>query len=81
VHTGIAYAMYFGAIGGLRAQTAAILSYIDPVVAIVLSMVILGETMDVWSWVGAVMILGGAFISEMPERKQRHCEESKETAE
>ena len=34
VHTGIAYALYFGSLMHLKAQTAAILSYIDPVVAV-----------------------------------------------
>ena len=35
VHTGIAYALYFGSMGGLRAQTIALFSYIDPVVALI----------------------------------------------
>ncbi|MDO5089701.1 MAG: DMT family transporter, partial [Leptotrichiaceae bacterium] len=37
VHTGITYAMYFSTIKTLKAQTVAIFSYIDPVVAIFLS--------------------------------------------
>ena len=43
VHTGISYAIYFGSIGKLPAQTAAIFSYVDPVSAIILSAVFLDE--------------------------------------
>lgn len=64
VHTGIAYWLYFGSIGGLNAHSVALLSYIDPVLAIVLSMVVLREPMGIPAAVGAVLILGAAYISE-----------------
>lgn len=69
VHTGLAYALYFGAMGSLKAQTVAILSYLDPVLAIILSALILHQHMDVWQTVGSVMVLGSALISELPQRK------------
>ena len=65
VHTGIAYAMYFGSVDGLRAQTVAILSYMDPITALVLSALVLGEKMTVYGIIGAVMIIGAAIVSEM----------------
>lgn len=65
VHTGVAYALYFGSLMELNAQTAAILSYIDPVVAILLSALLLGEQMNALSCVGAVMVLGAAIVSEL----------------
>lgn len=65
VHTGIAYALYFGAIGKLKTQTVALFSYLDPVVAIVLSAVVLHESMSVLSIVGAVCILGSLVVGEM----------------
>lgn len=71
VHTGVAYWLYFGSMGILRAQSVALLSYIDPVVAIVLSALLLGERMSVLSAVGAVLVLGAAVCSELPE-KRRH---------
>ena len=71
VHTGFAYALYFGALGSLPMQTAAILSYIDPVVAILLSALLLREPMSVWGVIGAVLILGSALVSELPERKKK----------
>lgn len=64
VHTGIAYALYFGSIRGLKAQSIAVLSYIDPVSALILSSLILGERMTVQGIVGAVLIIGAAFICE-----------------
>ena len=64
VHTGIAYALYFGSIGSLPAQTTAIFSYIDPVFAIILSALLLDEKMTVFGIIGAVLILGSAILSE-----------------
>ena len=68
VHTGIAYALYFGGIQDVNAQTAAILSYLDPVLSILLSSLILREKLDVYSIIGAVLILGSALYSELPAR-------------
>lgn len=64
VHTGIAYWLYFGSMEHLHSHTVALLSYLDPILAIVLSMVFLREPMSPAAAVGAVMILGAAYISE-----------------
>lgn len=69
VHTGIAYALYFGSMNGLKAQTVALFSYIDPIVAIILSAMFLKEPMTVYSIIGAVLVLGATMISELPEKK------------
>lgn len=69
VHTGFAYAMYFGSVGSLKGQTVAIYSYIDPVVAIILSAVLLREGMSLWSTIGAVLVLGSTLVSELSGRK------------
>ena len=69
LHTGIAYALYFDAISKLPAQTAAIFSYIDPIVAIVLSAILLKEPLTMHSVIGAILILGATFISELPDKK------------
>ncbi len=69
VHTGITYALYFGSMEYLPAQTTAIYSYIDPVVAIILSAVLLKESFGWAQTVGTVCILGAAFLSELPYRK------------
>jgi len=65
IHTGIAYALYFGSISKLPAQTAALLSYIDPIIAILLSALFLQEPMTAYSILGAVLILGAAVVSEL----------------
>ena len=70
VHTGINYAIYFNAMKDLKAQTSAILSYIDPVVAIVLSALILKEALTLGNVLGAILILGSALVSELPEKKK-----------
>ena len=64
VHTGIAYWLYFGSIGALKAQTVALYSYLDPILAIFLSMVILKEPMTPIAAIGAVLVLSSAFLSE-----------------
>ena len=69
VHTGIAYVMYFGSIQDLKAQTVAIFSYIDPILAVLLSAFLLKESMDLLSVIGAVLILGSTFVSEMLDNK------------
>lgn len=69
VHTGIAYALYFGSMNGLKAQTVALFSYIDPIVAIILSAMFLKEPMTIYSGIGAVLVLGATMISEISEKK------------
>ena len=64
IHTGIAYALYFGSIRLLPAQTAALYSYIDPILAIFLSALFLREPLSLAGILGAVMILGAAIVSE-----------------
>ncbi len=67
VHTGIAYALYFGSMGGLKAQTVALYSYIDPVTAIILSLIIFQEKMTLFGILGAVLILGSTLASDLME--------------
>lgn len=69
VHTGIAYLLYFSSLQGLKGQTIAVLSYIDPVFAIIISAVILKEQLGFLQIIGGVLILGSSFISEFLNRK------------
>ena len=68
VHTGIAYVLYFGSMDGLQVQTVAILSYIDPVSALLFSAFMLREPLSALNVVGAVMIIGSAIVSELRKR-------------
>ena len=63
--TALTYTMYFSAIPGLRAQTAALGSYIDPVVAVLISALFLHEPMTAAEWLGAVLILGATAVSTL----------------
>lgn len=68
LHTGISYTLYFGSMKYLEAQTIAIFSFIDPIVAILLSALFLKEPLGIAEIVGAIMVLGAAFISELSEK-------------
>lgn len=65
VHTGVTYCMYFSSLKELPGQKAAILSYIDPLVAVLISVTILGETMTLWQIVGGILILGFTLWNEI----------------
>ena len=57
VHTGIAYVLYFTSVADLPGQQIAILSYIDPLVAILISVFLLSEPMTALQIVGGILIL------------------------
>ncbi|MBQ8894535.1 MAG: DMT family transporter [Clostridia bacterium] len=65
VYTGFAYWLYFDGLGQLPGQSAAILSYIDPVAALLLSAAVLGERMSLWQLLGAALILGALLLNEI----------------
>lgn len=65
VHTGVTYCMYFSSLKELPGQKAAILSYIDPLVAVFISATILGETMTFWQLIGGIIILGFTLWNEI----------------
>ena len=71
VHTGIAYALYFGSINGLRTQTVAIFSYVDPVTALFLSFFFLNEKVAVYGLIGAFLMIGSAVLSVTGEQKKK----------
>lgn len=65
LHTGITYALFFGSMANLPAQTVAILSYIDPIVAVLLSTFVLREELSPLAALGIVMVIGSAIFSEL----------------
>ena len=65
VHTGITYCLYFSALKDLKGQEAAILSYIDPLIAVVVSVAILGEPITFLQLLGGVLILGFTLWNEI----------------
>jgi len=69
VHTGLAYFLYFGAMDHVSGQSAALISYVDPVVAVLISVFLLREPMNAAEMIGAVLVIGAAFCSEMPGKR------------
>ena len=70
VHTGITYTMYFSSLKDLPGQKVAILSYIDPLVAIAISVLVLGEAMTVTQMIGGALILGFTLWNELTPTKE-----------
>lgn len=68
VHTGVAYMLYFGSVKKVKAQTAALFSYIDPVLAVILSAVLLKEGINALTIIGAVLILGASAVCEFEKQ-------------
>ena len=69
VHTGITYCMYFSALKDLPGHKVAILSYIDPLVAVLVSVIWLCEKMTLAQIIGGLLILGFTLFCELPSKK------------
>lgn len=69
IHTGIAYLLYFSSIKEMKGQSIAILSYLEPIVAIITSFLFLGESMNSIQALGGVLILSTAYMSERSSSK------------
>ncbi|AHM58146.1 putative transporter YxxF (plasmid) [Peptoclostridium acidaminophilum DSM 3953] len=65
LHTGIAYANYFSAIRDIDGQSIAVLSYIDPISAVVLASMVFGEVMTLQQILGGLLILGSTLFSQL----------------
>ncbi len=70
IHSGAAYCLYFSALKALPGQESALLSYIDPLVAVLLSMTVLAEPVKAVQLVGGAMILAFTLANELaPPRR------------
>ena len=70
VHTGVTYCLYFSSLKELPGQQAAILSYIDPLVAVLVSALILHETpLTPLQCVGGALLLGATLWNELSPKK------------
>ena len=68
VHTGLTYCMYFSAIWTLPGQESSLLSYIDPIVSVLVSVLLLGEPLAPVQIVGIVLFLGFAIVNELTHK-------------
>lgn len=71
VNTGLGCYLYFSSFEGLRAQTVAILGYLEPLSAVVCALVFLGEPMSSFEMVGGALIIGGAVAGSIPNSSAR----------
>lgn len=69
VNTGLAYYLYFSSLQKLPGQTVALVCYIDPLTALLVSVAFLGEKLLGVQIAGAVLILGGACLGELKFKK------------
>ncbi|ASS70013.1 DMT family transporter [Bacillus atrophaeus] len=64
VNTGIGFWLFFSGMQKLKGQSIAMLSYVDPFVAILISAIILQEQMSIVQMLGGALLLGSTFVSE-----------------
>lgn len=64
VNTGIGFWLFFSGMQKLKGQSIAMLSYVDPFVAILISAIILREQMTIVQMLGGALLLGSTFVSE-----------------
>ncbi|MDM5197242.1 DMT family transporter [Fictibacillus enclensis] len=65
INTGIGFWLFFSGMEGLKGQSIAMLSYVDPFVAILISVVILQEKMTIVQMLGGLLLLVSTFVSEI----------------
>ncbi len=72
IHTGVMYFVYFSALGGMSGPEAAVLSYIDPLVAVAVSVALLHESVSAAQIIGGAMVLGFTvpFNTPMPPSRR-----------
>ena len=73
-HTGVTYCLYFSSLKELKGQEVSILSYIDPLVAVLISTVVLGEAMTLLKGLGGLLILGFTLLNELGPRQKGDAE-------
>lgn len=65
INTGIGFWLFFSGMEKLKGQSIAMLSYVDPFVAILISTMILQEQMTIIQMLGGGLLLGSTFVSEI----------------
>lgn len=71
VHTTIAYSLYFSSVPKLSGSKVALFSYIDPLVAVIVSITFLNEHITIWQLIGGAMIIGFTILSELNETNRQ----------
>jgi len=69
INTGVGFWLFFSGMQNLKGQSIAMLSYVDPFVAILISGIILQEKMTIIQMIGGVLLLSSTFLSEYQSMK------------
>jgi drug/metabolite transporter (DMT)-like permease len=70
LHTGLAYLLYFSGLKQIKAQSAALLSYLDPISAVIFGALLLREPINCWQVVGGILILISTLYGELTGTKK-----------
>jgi drug/metabolite transporter (DMT)-like permease len=73
VHTGITYCAYFSSLKNLKGQTVALLSYIDPFVAVLISF-LMNEKMTFLQIIGGILIILGTILNEIKIKNIKYAQ-------
>ena len=71
IHSGFAYCLYFSSLRHLSGQEASLLSYADPLLAVILSVTLLSEPITPWQIVGGALILGFSLFNELDFKRKK----------
>ncbi|MNZ44106.1 aromatic amino acid exporter [compost metagenome] len=64
LHGGVGFYLFFAGMKGLKAQSIAVLSYVDPLTSLLISALIIKEKMTLLQLIGAALLLGSIWIGE-----------------
>ncbi|MCP3779465.1 DMT family transporter [Paenibacillus sp. MZ03-122A] len=65
LHAGVGFYLFFSGMKGIGGQSIAILSYVDPLTSLLISALVIGESMTLFQIFGAILLLGSTFMSEV----------------
>lgn len=60
----LAYFLFYYGIGKIQAQEVGVFTYIDPVVAVLLAIPLLGEYPNLFFFLGSLLVFGGIYLAE-----------------
>ena len=69
IHTGFAYILYFDAIKTLSLVYIATIGYVEPVMSVLTGALLLSEPMNIYSVIGAILIIGSACVCQLMSDK------------
>ncbi|KGN37019.1 DMT family transporter [Knoellia subterranea] len=69
IGTGAAYILQFDVVRGAGPVIGSTITYLIPIVSVLLGVLVLGESLGVWELLGFVIVLGAAAVINAPARK------------